>query len=87
MIPMAYAPRIDRQMVVLPQQSRLGTSDAEAIELALVDLRWQMVLGFREQLISDDMDRRLLERTVLGWEPRYPDIPETIAHTWPWSVS
>ncbi|HTP26408.1 MAG TPA: IS1182 family transposase [Anaeromyxobacteraceae bacterium] len=66
-------------MVVL-LQSYLGTSDAEAVELAVVDLRWQMVLGclgateppfsqgalpaFRERLIAHDMDRRLLERTV-----------------------
>jgi len=66
-------------MVVL-LQSYLGTSDAEAVELAVVDLRWQMVLGclgatrppfsqgalpaFRERLIANDMDRRLLERTV-----------------------
>ena len=66
--------------MVLLLQSYLGTSDAEAVELALVDLRWQMVLGclgateppfsqgtlpgFRERLIAHDMDRRLLERTV-----------------------
>src|ERR1700694_1825932 len=65
--------------MVLLLQSYLGTSDAEAVELALVDLRWQMVLGclgateppfsqgtlpgFRERLIAHDMDRRLLERT------------------------
>ncbi len=61
-------------------QSYTGTSDAEAVELAVVDLRWQMVLGclgateppfsqgalqgFRERLIAHDMDRRVLERTV-----------------------
>jgi hypothetical protein len=55
-------------------------SDAEAVELTVVDLRWQMVLDrlgatqpacgqgtlveFRERLIRTDMDRRLLERTV-----------------------
>ncbi len=55
-------------MVVL-LQSYLGTSDAEAVELAVVDLRWQMVLGclgateppfsqgalpaFRERLIAN----------------------------------
>ena len=66
-------------MVVL-LQSYLGTSDAEAVELAVVDLRWQMVLGclgateppfsqgalqgFRERLIAHDLDRRVLERTV-----------------------
>jgi Transposase DDE domain/Transposase domain (DUF772) len=61
-------------------QGYLGVSDAEMIELTVVDLRVQMVLGclgadepafsqgalqeFRERLISADMDRRLLERTV-----------------------
>lgn len=55
-------------------------SDAEAVELTMMDLRWQMVLGcvgadepafaqgtlqaFRERLIAADMDRRLLERTI-----------------------
>jgi hypothetical protein len=57
-----------------------GMSDAEAVELTVVDLRWQMVLDrigsadaafsqgtlreFRERLIRTEMDRRLLERTV-----------------------
>ncbi len=66
-------------MVVL-LQSYLGTSDAEAVELSVVDLRWQMVLGclgateppfsqgalpmFRDRLIAHDMDHRLLERTI-----------------------
>jgi len=66
-------------MIVL-LQSYLGMSDAEAVELTVVDLRWQMVLDrlgstepacgqgtlveFRERLIRNDMDRRLLERTV-----------------------
>lgn len=61
-------------------QGYCGASDAEAVELTLVDLRWQMVLGclgadepafsqgalhdFRHRLIKFDMDRRLLERTV-----------------------
>src|SRR6266542_7088648 len=61
-------------------QSYLGVSDAEAVELTVVDLRWHMVLDrlgstkpacaqgtlvdFRERLIRTDMDRRLLERTV-----------------------
>src|SRR5438270_5782436 len=61
-------------------QAYMGTSDAEAVELTILDLRWQMVLGclgaedpafgqgtlqqFREKLISHDMDRRLLERTI-----------------------
>jgi hypothetical protein len=55
-------------------------SDAEAVELTVMDLRWQMVLDrlgqaepafsqgalqeFRERLIRTDMDRRLLERTT-----------------------
>ncbi len=61
-------------------QGYLGMSDAEMIELTVVDLRVQMVLGclgaeappfsqgalqeFRERLIAADMDRRVLERTV-----------------------
>ena len=61
-------------------QGYLGISDAEMIELTVLDLRGQMVLGclgteeppfsqgasqeFRERLIAADMDRRLLERTV-----------------------
>lgn len=61
-------------------QGYLGISDAEAVELSIVDARWQMVLGclgaeeplfsqgglqgFRERLIAADMDRRLLERTI-----------------------
>lgn len=61
-------------------QAYVSASDREAVELTLVDARWQMVLGvlgaeepafsqgtlqrFRERLIAHDMDRRLLERTV-----------------------
>lgn len=61
-------------------QGYLGMSDAEMIELTVVDLRVQMVLGclgaeappfsqgalheFRERLIAFDLDRRLLERTL-----------------------
>lgn len=61
-------------------QAYTRTSDAEAVELTVVDARWQLVLGvlgadepafsqgtlcrFRERLIAHDMDRRLLERTV-----------------------
>jgi hypothetical protein len=61
-------------------QGYTGASDAEAVELTLVDLRWQMVLDclgaqqpafsqgalhdFRHRLIKHDMDRRLLERTA-----------------------
>lgn len=66
-------------MVVL-LQGYVGASDAEAVELSLVDLRWQMVLdclgattppfsqgglqAFRERMIAHDMDRVLLDRTV-----------------------
>ena len=61
-------------------QAYAGSSDAETVELTVVDLRWQMVLGclgvtappfsqgalhdFRYRMISKGMDRRLLERTV-----------------------
>jgi hypothetical protein len=61
-------------------QAYEGTSDVKVVEMTVVDLRWQMVLDrlgsrepafsqgalvqFRERLISYDMDRRLLERTV-----------------------
>ena len=61
-------------------QGYLGLSDGDAVDTAVMDLRWQMVLGwlgateprfsqgalqaFRERLIAHDMDRRLLERTV-----------------------
>jgi hypothetical protein len=61
-------------------QGYASASDAEAVELTVVDLRWQMVLGilgttkpafsqgalhdFRHRLIRTNMDRRLLERTV-----------------------
>jgi hypothetical protein len=61
-------------------QAYLGVSDAEMVELTVVDLRVQMVLDhlgsddpafsqgalveFRERLIRSDMDRRLLERAA-----------------------
>jgi hypothetical protein len=60
-------------------QGYLGISDAEMVELTVVDLRVQMVLGclgaeapafsqgalqeFRERLIAANLDRRVLERT------------------------
>lgn len=66
-------------MVVL-LQGYVGASDAEAVELSVVDLRWQMVLDclgattppfsqgglqmFRERMIAHELDRILLERTV-----------------------
>jgi hypothetical protein len=60
-------------------QSYVKASDAEAVELTVMDMRWRMVLGhfdeepafsqgalhdFRHRFIKHDMDRRLLERTV-----------------------
>jgi hypothetical protein len=61
-------------------QAYARISDAEAVELTVLDLRWQLVLdclgaedppfsqgalqAFRERLIGADLDRRLLERTV-----------------------
>ena len=61
-------------------QGYTGASDAEAVELTVVDLRWQMaldrlgqtepafsqgaLLDFRNRFIRAGLDRRLLERTV-----------------------
>lgn len=61
-------------------QGYMGVSDAEAVELTVMDLRWQMVLDhlgsespafsqgafqqFRKRLVENDMDLRVLERTV-----------------------
>ena len=61
-------------------QAYMQTSDADAVELSVVDRRWQMVLGclgadeplfsqgalpaFRARLIEHGMDQRLLERTI-----------------------
>jgi hypothetical protein len=66
--------------MVMLLQGYVGASDAEAVELSVVDLRWQMVLdclgavtppfsqgallAFRERMIAHQMDRLLLERTV-----------------------
>jgi hypothetical protein len=66
--------------MVLLLQGYVGASDAEAVELAVMDLRWQMVLdclgadeppfsqgalqAFRDRMIANEMDRVLLERTV-----------------------
>jgi Transposase DDE domain/Transposase domain (DUF772) len=66
-------------MVIL-LQGYVGASDAEAVELAVMDRRWQMVLdcldvdeapfaqgtlqAFRERMVENEMDRALLERTV-----------------------
>jgi hypothetical protein len=72
------APAMMAMAVLL--QGYVGASDAEAVELTVVDLRWQMVLGclgadrppfsqgalhdFRYRMIRSGMDRQLLERTV-----------------------
>jgi hypothetical protein len=61
-------------------QGYVGASDAEAVELSVMDRRWQMVLdcmnaeeppfsqgalqAFRERMIAHELDRVLLERTV-----------------------
>jgi hypothetical protein len=61
-------------------QGYVGASDAEVVELTIVDLRWQMVLGrlgetdpafsqgafyeFRNRMIEHDLDRRVLARTM-----------------------
>ena len=61
-------------------QGYVGASDAEAVELAVMDRRWQMVLdcmdaeeppfsqgalqAFRERMIAHELDRVLLEHTV-----------------------
>ncbi len=66
--------------MVLLLQGFLGVSDGDAVEVTMLDLRWQMVLdclgatepafsqgalqAFRDRLIAHDMDLRLLERTV-----------------------
>jgi hypothetical protein len=73
-----HPPALLCMVVIL--QGYVGASDAEAVELSLVDLRWQMVLdclgastapfsqgglqAFRERMIAHDMDRVLLDRTV-----------------------
>ena len=66
--------------MVLLLQGYVGASDAEAVELAMLDLRWQMALdclgaeeppfsqgalsAFRARMIASGGDRILLERTV-----------------------
>lgn len=66
--------------MVMLLQGYVRASDAEAVELSLVDMRWQLVLGclgateppfsqgalqkFRERMIDHEMDRALLEKTV-----------------------
>ncbi len=66
--------------MVLLLQGYVGASDAEAVEFAVIDRRWQMVLdcldvdeppfsqgalqAFRERMVAHEMDRVLLERTA-----------------------
>lgn len=66
--------------MVLLLQGYVGASDAEAVEMAVMDRRWQMVLdclgaddapfsqgalqAFRDRMVAHDMDRVLLERTA-----------------------
>jgi Transposase DDE domain/Transposase domain (DUF772) len=61
-------------------QAYTGASDDEAVEACVMDRRWQLVLGcmdhavapfskgtlvaFRARLVAQDLDRRLVERTV-----------------------
>jgi hypothetical protein len=74
----AHPPALMAMVVLL--QAYTGSSDAEAVQQCVVDLRWQMVLDclgatkplfsqgalhdFRQRLIRHDLDRRLLERTA-----------------------
>ncbi len=73
-----HAPAMLCMVVLL--QGYVGASDAEAVEMAVMDRRWQLVLdcldveeapfaqgalqAFRERMIENGMDRVLLERTV-----------------------
>lgn len=66
--------------MVLLLQGYVGASDAEAVELSILDRRWAMVLdcmsadeppfsqgalqSFRQRMLAHEMDRVLLERTV-----------------------
>ena len=81
-----YQPRGTRPLppallaMVLLLQAYDQAGDAEAVENATVDLRWQLVLGclgaerapfsqgalvaFRERLIAHDLDKTLLDKTV-----------------------
>jgi hypothetical protein len=75
---MAIAPGLMAMAILL--QGYMGVSDATMIELTVFDLRVQMVLGwlghsepafsqgalyeFRQRLMRNQMDRRLLEKTV-----------------------
>lgn len=82
----AYAPRGQEPVppallaMVLLLQAYTGLSDADAVDEAEMDQRWQLVLGtlgeekapfgqgslprFRERLIEKNLDQRLLDKTV-----------------------
>jgi hypothetical protein len=80
-----------RMCMVLLLQGYVGMSDAEAVEMTVVDLRWQMVLdclgaqeplfaqgalqAFRERMIASGLDQVLLERTA-AWVRRQGVTPE-----------
>ena len=73
-----HAPAMLCMVVLL--QGYVGASDAEAVEMAVMDRRWQLVLDcldveeppfaqgtlqmFRDRMVEHGMDRVLLERTV-----------------------
>ena len=73
-----HAPAMLCMVVLL--QGYVGASDAEAVEMAVMDRRWQLVLdcldveeppfsqgalqAFRERMVENGIDRVLLERTV-----------------------
>jgi len=62
-------------------QAAMGVSDEDAVEFALMDQRWQMLLGtlgsrtkpfeqgtlfhFRQRLIAKEMDKALLDRSIV----------------------
>jgi Transposase DDE domain/Transposase domain (DUF772) len=72
--------------MVLLLQAYDQVGDADAVVTARMDLRWQLVLGclgadkapfsqgvlvaFRERLIAHDLDKRLVDRTVVLAQPR-----------------
>lgn len=83
---MAYEPRGQEPVapallaMVMLLQAYTGSSDAEAVDAAEMDLRWQLVLGtlgsdkapfgqgslvrFRSRMVEHDFDQLLIDRTV-----------------------
>lgn len=88
------APAMLAMVVVL--QAYMQVSDAEAVEMTVMDLRWQLVLDclgatdplfsqgtlqqFRERLIAHDLDRRLFERTIELAEKTGAFDPKALQH-------